>query len=479
MISALAARAAMFAIFVPMVAASQEQSNVTTGVNVQTITLDSRKLGERRVVDIALPRGYSESEERYPVIVVLDGEWQFDVAASLAGFYATASMMPRTIVVGVRNTRRMHDMTPAPVPGFRVPPQVEDPGGADNFVAFLADELVPHLDRSYRTAPMRVLVGHSLGGLVALHALSTRSSAFVGYVVMEPAVWWNDQKPLRDAVTMLGTSEAGRARVMFVNAPRVELDTTHWGGTKPMVRRIGVTGETHESMAAAGMLIAFRTLFSDFRPSSWKPGTRPIAMIERYDSLAARVGYEVPIPESAFERVIRMSIHARHFDDAQRTLARMERATGQSASSNSLRQLLEAERAKPVPAGWIPLEIPSRRPTPQQASAFLGTWEKVGPGPRHRVSIEASGDTIVVHDRVEFPNGDANEGDRQVIQVTQDGQLEWGLPWFQGLAALLVLKAQIAGPDSMSVTREPRGWVPQGPTGPEMQGTVTFKRVRD
>ena len=144
-----------------------------------------------------------------------------------------------------------------------------------------------------------------------------------------------------------------------------------------MVRQIDVTGETHESMPAAGMMLALRAMFSDFRPSQWVPGTRPVAMLERFDSLSARVGYAVPVSADAYARAIRMSVHARHFDDAERMLGRMEKAFGPDAASD-LRALLTEERASPPPAGLVPLEIPTTRPRASDATAYFGTWQIVG-----------------------------------------------------------------------------------------------------
>jgi len=162
------------------------------------------------------------------VLVVLDGEYEHEPAAAVARFYATMAQLPPLIVVGVRNTDRMRDMTPVPVAGFRVPPEAGNAGGADKFLAFLADELIPHLDSTYRTTPMRVLIGHSLGGLFTLHALAQKPQAFMGYVVMEPASWWNNRRELEEAGAALRRPTAGRARVMMVNAEGWQIDTTQW-----------------------------------------------------------------------------------------------------------------------------------------------------------------------------------------------------------------------------------------------------------
>jgi pimeloyl-ACP methyl ester carboxylesterase len=50
---------------------------------------------------------------------------------------------------------------------------------------------LPEVRSKYRTLPATFLAGHSLGGLVALHAASTRRE-FSGIIAMSPSLWWND-----------------------------------------------------------------------------------------------------------------------------------------------------------------------------------------------------------------------------------------------------------------------------------------------
>jgi len=229
-----------------------------------------------------------------------------------------------------------------------------------------------------------------------------------------------------------------------------------------MVRMIRVADESHESMAAIGMATALRRMFEDFRAPQWRPGTAPVAMLTHFDSLEARVGYRVSIPPQSYEVVARMSIDSRRFDDARRTIDAMEHTFGVSGSSRELRSQLEEERRAPTPANFIPLEIPARRPTPAQAAAFIGRWRSVDGHDAHEIDIRASGDTIVVHDRVVYPEGPPYDADDYVIRVTDAGVLEWGLPLFKGLAALVVLKGRIDG-ETLVVAREARGWAPKDP----------------
>ena len=355
--------------------------------------------------------------------------------------------------------------------------EVARAGGAERFLRFMGDKLIPFIGRSYRTTPMRVLIGHSLGGLFAAYSLGKRPELFTGYILMEPSLWWNRGWERDQAKASLAQPVARHARVMLVNVESWEIDTTAWGGNKPMVRHLSTSGETHSSMAAAGMLQGLRTMFADFKPTEWRPGTRPIAMLHRYDTLAARVGYAVPIPEDAFATVARMSLDSRHFEDAAQVLDRMERTYGPSAESREYRGRLARERAAPAPAAFIPLEFPSERPSSSNAARFIGRWVTVAQPDTHEVVIRALDDSIVVHDRIQMRGIGWFEADDPVIQVTAAGTLEWGLPFFRGLAALVVLKGKIESDGTMTVTREVRGWVPRGPPGPDLNRTERFRRV--
>ncbi len=461
-----------------ILAVAQAPADAGTPLEIgRTYRIESRTLSETRVIDVVLPASYgSDSTRRYPLLLVLDGEYEHQIAASISQFYAETGQVPEMIVVGVRNTNRQRDMTTPPVTGFQLPPEAPEAGGAERFLAFLGDELLPYLDQRYRTTPLRVIVGHSLGGLLSIYALAHRPELFTGYILMEPSAWWNRGAEVDQAKAMLQQPAGRHARVMLVNMTSWGLDTTRWGGDKPMIRELRASGETHSSMAISGIMQGLRTLFADFKPTQWQPGTRPSAMLNRYDSLAARVGYAVPIPEDAYATVVRMSLDSRHFDDAERVLQRWERSLGASEESRAFHERLTRERATLQPANFIPLEFPARRPTARQAAPFIGRWVTIAQPDTHEVVVRASGDSIVVQDRVQMRGIDWFEGDDPVIQVTADGTLEWGLPFFRGLAALVVLRGKIEPDGTMVVTREVRGWVPRGP-GPDLNRTERFRRT--
>ena len=63
--------------------------------------------------------------------------------------------------------------------------------GADEFLAFIEDELKPEIARRVAVDVARqAIFGHSFGGLFVLHALFHLPEAFSTWVAISPAIWW-------------------------------------------------------------------------------------------------------------------------------------------------------------------------------------------------------------------------------------------------------------------------------------------------
>jgi len=167
----------------------------------QKFQIQSSVLKESRSIFIARPAGYQTETDRYPVLYLLDGETHFEYVAGMAHFLAENDRIPELIVVGIASgasAQRRRDLT--------TPTQSEldkrfspGSGGADHFLKFLSEELIPHIDRNYRTRPYRILAGHSLGGLFAVHTLTTSPKLFNAYIAIDPSLEWNDGKEVTQA----------------------------------------------------------------------------------------------------------------------------------------------------------------------------------------------------------------------------------------------------------------------------------------
>jgi predicted alpha/beta superfamily hydrolase len=163
-------------------AAAQEPGNEVVSGRYETVF--SSVLGEDRVIKIRLPEDYENSGNVYPVLYVLDAEWapQYDLAVGTVGFAAEAEIIPEMIVVGISNTNRDRDMIPTVIadrPGS---------GGSSEFLQFIAEELVPHIAREYRTDGRNVLYGGSNAGLFTVFAILQRPDIFTAGIAASPMI---------------------------------------------------------------------------------------------------------------------------------------------------------------------------------------------------------------------------------------------------------------------------------------------------
>ena len=156
---------------------------------------------------VSRPKG-EPPEGGFPVLYVLDGNAMFAGFAETRRIQETADPnIGKSIIVAVGyptdmpyDTRRLYDYTPAipdPPPPGQAALAKSRTGGNDRFLDFLIDKLRSEIARRYTINPKRqALFGHSLGGLLALHALYTRPDAFHAIIAASPSQWWNEQSIL-------------------------------------------------------------------------------------------------------------------------------------------------------------------------------------------------------------------------------------------------------------------------------------------
>lgn len=162
---------ALFLCTVGMAGSSFAQVDNTPVVFGTSRTIHSQVLGEDRTLLIHLPEDYGKSDKKYPVLYKLDGERDvFLQTASVVNYLIdSGGRIPDHIIVGITNTDRMRDMDPE--------------HGADTFIQFLKTELVPFIDKNYRTNSFKVLCGQSLSSIFALYSFLKQPDLFNGYIL--------------------------------------------------------------------------------------------------------------------------------------------------------------------------------------------------------------------------------------------------------------------------------------------------------
>ncbi len=188
-------------------------------------------------VQVALPASYGLSPDTtYPVLWVTDGPGLFHLTVGMVTTLALAKLAPEIIIVGVGSPsedglmeharRRAIDFAP---PGKQyffdgpggdlykklTPPDFAPPQRADDFLAFLIDELRPALAKDYRMDDDHGLFGHSGGGMFVSYALFARPGAFGRYIIGSPSSNAADRAAFRLEEAYAAANKDLRADVFF------------------------------------------------------------------------------------------------------------------------------------------------------------------------------------------------------------------------------------------------------------------------
>lgn len=216
--------------------------------DVATHLIDSKRVGQVYCVRVMQPLLKAGEVERFPVLYLTDGNLTFDVARGISHLLQLSGQVQRYILVGIGypgespfagNILRRRDFTSlrrAPIPGLaNSSPIAGVPGfadgvpqwrGADAFLAFIREELIPQIDRSYPTVPNdRACAGYSMGGGLGLHALFSQPDLFTRYLLTSPSICYEDDDyGIDEAREFIASGKQLDARVFMAVGELEEID---------------------------------------------------------------------------------------------------------------------------------------------------------------------------------------------------------------------------------------------------------------
>lgn len=276
-------------------------------IPVENVPVESRILDEIRTAWVQLPRSYATSRQRYPVVVFTDAESNFGFTAATVDYLARTGRMPEAILVGVTNNDRTRDLTPTRADFDQHPTS----GGAPRFLTFIETELLPDIDRRFRTTPYRVFIGHSLGGLLALDALFTRPKLFDALIAISPSLTWDDRWAFKQASALIESNKLLNNTLVLTmanegEAPRREFDAlSTLLGAHPVpgleFTPLSFDDEDHGSTVMPAEYAGLKAVFASWRfvaDARANPLTLMRAAELHYERLSKRAGVTMPIPES-------------------------------------------------------------------------------------------------------------------------------------------------------------------------------------
>lgn len=157
-------------VFISMTAYVQSQETLNVG---QLQTIKSKHLSGERNYYIHLPDGYETSKANYPVLIILDGQRHFTSAVALQHSIGDQTDVPEMIIVGLEN----------------IYPRRRDIkwNKRDVFSAFISEELLPLIDKTYRTKQERIVFGWEQGSYMASYLLFHNPQLFDGAIASNGA----------------------------------------------------------------------------------------------------------------------------------------------------------------------------------------------------------------------------------------------------------------------------------------------------
>ena len=177
---------------------SQESDDSIPEVEIagtQLLKLHSSIVNQDYNLYINIPRFFDDTTRTFPVIYLLDAQWDFTLLNAIYGEQYYDGFLPEAIIVGITwggvnpnpDILRRRDFTPTKEGNNPVG------GGAGKFLSFIKNELIPFIDSKFKTKPGdRTLMGCSLGGLFTIYALFNETGLFNRYILTSPAIGWNN-----------------------------------------------------------------------------------------------------------------------------------------------------------------------------------------------------------------------------------------------------------------------------------------------
>ena len=296
----MAHRALAFSLLVFCVSAAGAAQPVVVG---QGHRLRSSVLNEDRTYRVDLPDSYAwEKDRRYPVLYLLDGKTHFLHTFGSVDYLAAQGDIPEMIVVAIDSTVRIRDFTQSDWSTAWI-----GGGGAANFKRFLSSELIPNIERAYRTDGFRVLAGHSAGGQFVLYCLTSEPALFQAYFAFSPSLDWDDNLPQR---SLEKSFESTRSLKAFLYVARSDDSGRPLADYERLVETLKTKApqgfrwysqaypdETHGSIPLLAQIDALRRLYSGYR---FHPGLLPKGLDfaeKHFADVSSTVGWPLPVPE--------------------------------------------------------------------------------------------------------------------------------------------------------------------------------------
>lgn len=254
----------LFVAILPLPVLAQAATPIVIG---QSYKLPSATMGTPRTINVWLPPGYAEGTRRYPVIYLLDGgvDQDFHHISGLAQLGTIVGTTRDVIVVGIATVDRRNELAFPVATDAKLKADYPTAGQSERFRRFIASEVKPWVEKTYRTSGENALIGESLAGLFVVETMLRAPGLFDTYIAVSPSLWWDNEALVKAAPSLLSKAR-GRLWLTVANeqgmgvAPFAELLKD--GAPAALAWTYAPRpDETHATIYHAAALAAIRQLY--------------------------------------------------------------------------------------------------------------------------------------------------------------------------------------------------------------------------
>lgn len=277
---------------------------------------NSKKLGEEREITVSLPKSYAkETKRKYPLLVLLDGDYLYSTFQGTLTYGNYWDDLPEVIIVAVtqnKNDERYEDCQWDEKLGLPI-----DKG--KNFFEFLAIELMPYIEKSYRIAPFKIIAGHDTTAGFSNLYLYKDDPVFDAYISLSPDLPTEMENLLPLAMNQInkpiffylatadGDIKKLQTKIKKLNEGLVPVENPLFN-----YKFDDFKGATHYSLVLQGVPSALYQIFAVYQPiSSLEYQEKLLTMesgqvqylIDKYETIKKTLNIKMPMRLSDFKAI--------------------------------------------------------------------------------------------------------------------------------------------------------------------------------
>lgn len=291
-------------------------------------TIFSNKLNEDREITIGLPPSYEKHpNQKFPIFVLLDGDFLFDPFQGALSYGYYWDDLPEVIIIGVSQNKNNERETDCMVDETTGLPSEK----GESFFEFIGMELLPYIQKNFRTAPFKMIAGlDTTAGFLNLY-LYKDNPVFDAYISMSPELPTRMEENIPERLAAIqkplfyyhssadGDLKKMRNRILALDeaAKKVNKETLNY-------RFDDFKGASHYSLVLNSIPSALYQIFSVYQPISTVEFNEKIAilpsgyvdyLIKKYDVIDKSFALKLPIRLNDFKAIEAAILKNKAYDE--------------------------------------------------------------------------------------------------------------------------------------------------------------------